>query len=158
MTSGVDKINIRHDKFNICLFREWAERHGIQSEKPENLISDKAAKLYRVGHVVQLHAPLLIVIWSGSIRDVQKMFKYCFARYSTNPKYRYLYPAGYSSDADPNYFFRILIRIKKLGFQFRFGLNRSGNEYLNFLKYQQSVLHEDIPGTNKFEVPICVIT
>ena len=30
------------------LFREWAERHGIQSEKPENLISDKAAKLYRV--------------------------------------------------------------------------------------------------------------
>jgi hypothetical protein len=52
MRSGVNRINIRHDKFNIYLFREWAERHGIQSEKPENLISDKAAKLYRVGGAI----------------------------------------------------------------------------------------------------------
>jgi hypothetical protein len=33
------------------LFREWAERHGIPSEKSENLISDKASKLYKVSGV-----------------------------------------------------------------------------------------------------------
>ena len=28
--------------------KEWAARHGIQTVKSENLISDKAAKLYKV--------------------------------------------------------------------------------------------------------------
>jgi hypothetical protein len=32
----------------LIFSREWAERHGIPSEKSENLISDKAAKLYKV--------------------------------------------------------------------------------------------------------------